>query len=1579
MMIIGASFFVMASGPSAKSLKTNPVALSPVREQIRHVATVRINDPINAAPFLLGLFGADESWFGIICKDVFAFKMPLIARVVTVTDHSKQVADYSINQKYEVTNWGKRLVYYAEIVDSNGTVLRVFERTVGIEKSSVAIDSCVGDFARIIVDSLDPAVVRLLMMNVSGTRLSVMQSLGRLAMKKQVVRSADFLKLIDTDSRMVLAYQYAARAHEQEGDFSRAADLYKALVNLFPRNPDLYTGACRMYRRAALYDMAIYYATLAEKQSLCTGALLREKALALKAFKRPALAFEAFEKALTYDHADTAALVFCAHYYNVQGRYDRARQCAEQMLILVPRHGAASLELGKSLIAMGKNSEALAPLTIATVVNNGDPEAHLLMGDLLTEKEDFVSAAEHYRKAIPAMGDNIEATIKAAQAFEMAGDLQAAHRILKRFDIQTSIHQSLIQKKLGFIEYQLGDTLNAQKHFLNSLQNDQNDDRVFIMLGEINCFRHQFDVALQMYERALLISDRPDPIRVAMAGIYVKQGHAVEAIKLLNRVLVDSDTVSNVNRCMGDAVLMQGDTAHALRYYVRQRLLSGGDRRDDDRIAAIYYHKHDWLNAELEYRRIVKAYSMVSAEMRIHYAVTLLRQMRSGDAQKVLANVKIDSTVSDVALFDLGGAWLVNREPKAALDAYTACVKRAPLRLDAWKALGFLLSDLHRDSAAAEAFFVLFQLDQVQYAAQGIRAGHLFFSVNNMSRAKVVYEALLEARVSDRDVAANLATIEFSAQRFDRVIAILAPWNATGQLNEASSEILAGAYYQQVQFDDALRIARTMVDLNKNNSAALTLAAQSADKAGLPIEALKYYEALLSNSRTQNAHNAYRCAELYEMVGNSEKALTRYLDNTRLYEKDIGSYKRGGMLLMERKDWARAKELLEKALRTLPVQDLSIVKMAARTCQAQNNVGGALKYYHLYLEKAGNDSMAWYEVGSLLSSQQRYAQAIVALEKAASKMPWFGDVQYLLGHCYSRTGRLAEAVVNLSRAHAVNPGDQRIITSLVDCYTMQSNTDKLIILLEQWSKIDSNNSSIFIDLATYLLNAGNVSQAAIVIKTALRQSPNNVSILKLMARASRLKNDPERSFSLLREALSMASHDVQINYEIGCYYRSKGLVDSAAAYLQKALEIDPSHGPTRLEYARLLFVRNDYDAARYQLDQLLQLEPDNHDGCIDRAWLAVKLGQSDAALGYIRRVLANNSSPAMLELTGSIHQATGNLDSALYYYRLSISRDAAKNCNSCFIALGKLLILKNDYSMAQKCFDNALRIDPLNSEAIMLMGKLFVFNGAYDRALQFLAKAATMAQVPDENGYWLAQVYLKLGQSRQAVETCRRAAQNGESPWLRLAEGEIKLSEGRFDLALVSCAVAVTMMPDNPWALAAMGRAQLYSHYVDSALQYLAAAAVKIPNDYSLRMDLAAAYAQAGLVDSARNLYTSILNNATFQRDAYLALIEIATKNGNHEDAVQTARQAIAKNQRSAVLYQILGRELVMVQRYTEAIAALDKAAQYDKTMAAELFRTIAEIYYDKMGDQKNARRYYEQYLKTGVTDQKVKELLANL
>ena len=236
--------------------------------------------------------------------------------------------------------------------------------------------------------------------------------------------------------------------------------------------------------------------------------------------------------------------------------------------------------------------------------------------------------------------------------------------------------------------------------------------------------------------------------------------------------------------------------------------------------------------------------------------------------------------------------------------------------------------------------------------------------------------------------------------------------------------------------------------------------------------------------------------------------------------------------------------------------------------------------------------------------QGKISHAITEYQKLIKEDPTDLPLVNTLGDLYVRIGNVAEAVKCFTRlaesydnggfvvraiamykkVSKIDPGQIQSLSRLADLYLRQG--------------LNSDARAHYLQVADYLIKKGELDNAITVYQRVVQIDPENPAAEGRIAEAlQKLGKKPEAAASYLSAGLKS---------------RRKGVLDEAAGYLKRALDLDENDVQAQLAYAEVLS----------------------------------DLGKPTEALSTLSRIPLHDFKPEVLETTFSIHLKAGNTGEA---------------------------------------------------------------------------------------------------------------------------------------------------------------------------------------------------------------------------------------------------------------------------------------------------------------------------------------------
>ena len=153
------------------------------------------------------------------------------------------------------------------------------------------------------------------------------------------------------------------------------------------------------------------------------------------------------------------------------------------------------------------------------------------------------------------------------------------------------------------------------------------------------------------------------------------------------------------------------------------------------------------------------------------------------------------------------------------------------------------------------------------------------------------------------------------------------------------------------------------------------------------------------------------------------------------------------------------------------------------------------------------------------------------------------------------------------------------------------------------------------------------------------------------------------------------------------------------------------------------------------------------------------------------------------------------------------------------ILQGGALAQKKDYDGAIKEFEKALKLDPKNSKAHILMGLTYANKGDLDKALKF-TQYAIMLEKSYAGFHNLGLIYANKGEYQNAVDAYENALKlspESANAWYQL--GMLHSANGHFNEAITAYKKSITLNPKLDKSYLGLGGAYYWAGDKKSALE----------------------------------------------------------------------------------------------------------------------------------------------------------------
>lgn len=591
--------------------------------------------------------------------------------------------------------------------------------------------------------------------------------------------------------------------------------------------------------------------------------------------------------------------------------------------------------------------------------------------------------------------------------------------------------------------------------------------------------------------------------------------------------------------------------------------------------------------------------------------------------------------------------------------------------------------------------------------------------------------------------------------------------------------LLGKLYLQTRQYDNARKYIRQVLAKNPRYRDAYSYAINAELSTGRHEEALRYTEQalnyfpgsrelMLKKLSILDAQHKIMQADNY-----AGSLFARYPTDTTIRKAYIEHHLISGRYYKQTGNTNMARKSFDKALEADPLNGeakeggLAADLKGSRYASALEQVNSELSFhpdsYQLLMRKLGilQDMHAYTDALSVLQevlrkhpgdSKARSMESTLRMEAAqyytnADPYSLYQSVyersrsrealDKLIGHSMARGAR-QEALDWINQGLRSSPNDHRLLslkTDMLEEDKKYSAAAELATRLYQQApspQLKERLTGLQLNSGRDFLADQQYDQALTALEAARKLSPDNTAVLDLLANAYLSQKDSSAALNILSQALTFEPNNERLKLKKSGLLASSGRHEEAAGILNELAVRNPDDprykaglADIRMSNARGLMQSEDYDPAKQQLEQVLNLEPSNRDALHYMINLQSATGHLSRALIYCNKALQfyPDDRELLLKKSSVLYDMKDYAGSAAITQRLMAKYPYTVKYKSAFIAsqmaAGHACQLRQRPDSALIAYNSVLAVDPKDSLALLYCININNQRQDYDIALAY--------------------------------------------------------------------------------------------------------------------------------------------------------------------------------------------------------------------------------------------------------------------
>ena len=1138
--------------------------------------------------------------------------------------------------------------------------------------------------------------------------------------------------------------------------------------------------------------------------------------------------------------------------------------------------------------------------------------------------------------------------------------------------------------------------------------------------------------AILSYEQVTAMNPNATKEFKALGDLYAKQNKMPQAVAAYKKYLDKTPTDVKTARVVGDHEYSQKKWEEANKYYA---MVSGDDAKRGDYLlnfGTSCYEAKNYVRAGMLFKQLADANPRDPAPLRKLYEIETLNKNASASAeilQKYVALVPGDAAMQKA----LGDMLYDTRNQTGALAAYGAALKADPSTRGIHKRYVELLL---KSGAAAEQIAALNaaiaanEADAAMYA----KLGDLYKAANNCKAAVPVLEKASQMDSKNTAVLASIADCHVKSGNAAAAVLSLEQVTMMNPGATAEFKLLGDLYVKQNKTGDAVKAYRKFLEKGTDNAAA-RLVGEEAFKAKQWADAVRYlgmvkgmeksisFLEMFGRAAFENKDNL-KAVETYKQLAvlnpqNAEYVRMQYDLANRMGARDESVAQMKKYLSLKPDDAAMQKLLGDQLYDRKEMPGALAAYKAALA--ADPKAKGFHKRYVELVDKSGTaaekvaamegaiaadeaDAAMLIKLGNIYRDQKQPGKAVPLFQNALKDRENSRNLQLLLALAQSQeaAGMLGEAIVTYEQYLVQDPKATNEYKVLGDLYAKQKKPADALRSYRRYLERNPRDNAVALQVAKEAFNAKQWSEAVKYFAMVQGDETKKPEFLKLYGTAAYEGKDNPRAMTVLKDLAVLTPKDADVLKMLEEVCRRTGSTELAITYLRQYAALRPQDAEANMRLGDLLYDRKDEAGALAAYRAAIKNDPNlNVKGFQKKyAGLVMKSGTDAEKMAALTAAISNGEGDVNMYATlGKLHKDKSEFAKAAEMYEQASKLDGR---NSTYLAeLADCQIKAGNTNAAIQTLMQASMLNPKEASVHRMMGDLYMKQNKSDQAIDSYRKFLDLTPGDSKIAQLVGDQLFEKKQFDQAYKYLSMVRDNTSPAFyyrLGVSAQEAKNSTAAIDAlerfrTAARAAPPKTPVPNRPEALKMLALAYENAKNNRKASEvineYLQLPGVKDPE---------AAYKRALLIEAEspeQAIRAFEENTSAYPRDYRNFLkagIYYARKGGNTAKAAQMFEKCVqladtisrawfelglfyGGQNKNKDMMRAFEKFITIETRNADAILRVGEYLLVSKNMAAEAMMFLEMANALKPNDPKVMALLARGYMKTGRTDESVKQL----
>ena len=824
------------------------------------------------------------------------------------------------------------------------------------------------------------------------------------------------------------------------------------------------------------------------------------------------------------------------------------------------------------------------------------PLAHYSLGGVYQQQGKYEQALQEMETCIRLIPQNLPAYYKQGEIYLQQDRLDEA---FKSFKMVLGIKPNWVYAYygLGSVYLKRGELNAARATFEKAIRRNEKFAPAYFKLGQVLASENRFEEALKAYKDAAKHQAYTAEVLYELGAIFAQKGNPDGAINLYRRAIAIDPNYAPAHLQLGDIYYINNQHDLALEHY--KRAFEAEPATKDYFIKRLApYH---------------------AGEMAIDEAKSLLDRTLALNPEEprgyfYYAQVEVDAG-----------------NPTAAIQHYEKTIEL-----------------IEADKTHLET-----ELPAGDFLDAYLSLGNLYYQAGNHQSAATAYRRAIELAPERERHFFDQGKTAYDAEQFDQAIEPLNKFLLIYPEDIEAAYILGRSYEAKGDLDNALRRYTQTIQLDPNHKDVLMRSAQIYRKQTNPQSALVTLEKLIAIDPT-NVDALYLSGLTHIQLNRPDDALAAFLETARLDPNHVDAHYQGAMLYEQKGDIDNTLDLYERTIQLDASRADALLRVGAIYLQ-RGDVDNLVRVYEGGLAIEPNHPLAQYDLAAIFEERAEIEKAIVHFGLANQHGDSRYDWHYRYARLLDRHARTLEdydkyagmAVEEYSRTIALKSDyapayfhrgliarRYKQIGDELFRYSQIAEDFKKVIALEP------KNADAHYYLGMTNLDLDQRDKAKEVFQKTRELDPTYKDVSFQLGGIAEGEHKYKEAIQHYEAEVAINPKSVKTYQRLGDLYGAYVLdFGRAKEILEKALELEPDHAATLLNYGNTLYHLNQLGSATEQFERLIQLDPKDPSANYNLALMYEYTGKTQQAIDRWKKFLKlNPPSEWKAEAEGRLRQ-----------------------------------------------------------------------------------------------------------------------------------------------------------------------------------------------------------------------------------------------------------------------------------------------------------------------------------------------------